>query len=198
MATFWDERYSTEEYVFGKDPNVFFKSVIDTLPPGRIFVPAAGEGRDAVYAAERGWNVSALDLSTSGREKAMRLAAERNVTISYTVGSIEQEAWATQTYDAAALIYFHLPPMIRQEMFRTLITALQPNGTLIIEAFTPRQIGNGSGGPSDPELLLSKEILTAELGQLTIVQCEEVRIELAEGKGHAGKADVVRFVGTKK
>ena len=198
MANFWDERYSAEEYIFGKGPNVFFRSVIDKMKPGKILVPAAGEGRDAVYAATLGWDVLAVDQSSTGKEKAMRLAAENGVTIRYDVQSIEETDLMGANYDAAALIYFHLPPALRQELYRRLPSALRPNGTVIIEAFTPKQIGNTSGGPSEPERLLTKDILTSELGVLRIDQCEEVTTELAEGSGHAGRAEVVRFIGRKQ
>ncbi len=195
MANFWDDRYSAEEYIFGKEPNVFFKSVIDTLKPGKILVPAAGEGRDAVYAATLGWDVYAVDQSITGKEKAERLAAERGVSIHYTVQSIAETDLSDGTFDAVALIYFHLPPPLRQELHRRLPSALRPNGTVMIEAFTPRQIGNTSGGPTEPERLLTKEILMSELGTLKINQCEEVTTILAEGTGHAGTANVVRFIG---
>lgn len=198
MANFWDERYSAEEYIFGKEPNAFFKSVIDRMEPGRILVPAAGEGRDAVYAATLGWDVLAVDQSITGKEKAMRLAAERGVTIRYDVQSIEETDLLSANFDAVALIYFHLPPALRQELHKRLPSALRPNGTVIIEAFTPKQIGNTSGGPTEPERLLTKEILMQELGTLKIMQCEEVSTELAEGTGHVGKAEVVRFVGKKQ
>jgi 2-polyprenyl-3-methyl-5-hydroxy-6-metoxy-1,4-benzoquinol methylase len=197
MANFWDERYSAEEYIFGKEPNVFFKSVIDRLEPGRILVPAAGEGRDAVYAATLGWDVIAMDQSSTGKEKAMRLAAEKGVTIRYDVQSIEETDLQSANFDAVALIYFHLPPAFRQELHKRLPSALRPNGTVIIEAFTPAQIGNTSGGPTEPERLLTKEILITELGTLKIIQCEEVSTVLAEGSGHVGKANVLRFVAKK-
>ncbi len=198
MANFWDERYSADEYIFGKEPNAFFKSVIDNLKPGKILVPAAGEGRDAVYAAKLGWDVYAVDQSITGKEKAERLAAERGVNIHYTVQSIEETDLSDGTFDAVALIYFHLPPALRQELHKRLPSALRPNGTVIIEAFTPKQIGNTSGGPTEPERLLTKEILIEELKALKILQCEEVSTELAEGTGHVGKAEVVRFIGKKQ
>lgn len=197
MANFWDDRYSAEEYIFGKEPNVFFKSVIDTLKPGKILVPAAGEGRDAVYAATLGWDVYAVDQSITGKEKAERLAVERGVSIHYTVQSIEETVLSDGTFDAIALIYFHLPPPVRKELHHRLPSALRPNGTVIIEAFTPAQIENTSGGPKEPDRLLTKEILMNELSTLKIEICEEITTELSEGTGHAGKADVIRFIGKK-
>ncbi len=198
MANFWDERYSAEEYIFGKGPNVFFKSVIDTMKPGKILVPAAGEGRDAVYAATLGWDVHAVDQSITGKEKALRLAAEQGVSIHYSVESIEETDLSDGSFDAVAMIYFHLPPPLRSELHRKLPAALRPNGTVIIEAFTPAQIGNTSGGPTEPERLLTKEIILNELGTLKLIHCEEITTELAEGTGHSGKAEVVRFIGTKQ
>ncbi len=196
MTNFWDERYSTDEYVFGEEPNVFFKSVIDTLKPGKLLVPAAGEGRDAVYAATLGWDVHALDQSSAARTKTLRLAAEMNVSVDFTVCSIEDFIFRDAEYDAAALIYFHLPPSLRRMMLTNTVRSLRKNGMVIIEAFTPKQIGNTSGGPSEPERLLTKEILLNELGMLKVVMCEELTTVLAEGNGHSGTAEIVRFIGT--
>ena len=76
MKEFWNERYSEKDFVYGKAPNVFIKSILDQMEPGRVLVPGAGEGRDAVYAATLGWQVDAFDISEAGQQKAQILAAE--------------------------------------------------------------------------------------------------------------------------
>ena len=89
MKTFWDERYSSEEYIYGKEPNEFFAEQIRRLGPGMILLPAEGEGRNAVYAAQIGWKVHAFDSSSVGAAKALDLAAEKNVNILYAISDIE-------------------------------------------------------------------------------------------------------------
>ncbi|MFA6455236.1 MAG: class I SAM-dependent methyltransferase [Bacteroidota bacterium] len=198
MNTFWDSKYSVDHYVYGKNPNAFFKSVIDTLPVGRILIPAAGEGRDAVYAASLEWDVTAFDQSTVGKQKAMNFAEERQVSIRYDVVNAFDFRLAKGSYDAIALIYFHLPSTDREQFHSSIISALSPNGIIILEAFHPRQINNTSGGPSDPTMLMTAESLHNEFAGLTVIECSEHQIVLDEGPGHSGIADVVRFVGKKK
>jgi len=86
LQQFWDERYSQPEYAYGREPNVFFREQIEPLQPGRLLMPAEGEGRNGVYAARKGWVVDAFDISEKGREKALRLAEEMGVAIHYQVG----------------------------------------------------------------------------------------------------------------
>ena len=197
MNSFWNSKYSVDHYVYGKCPNAFFKSVIDTLPIGRMFIPAAGEGRDAVYAAALGWDVTAVDQSEVGRQKALRFAEERKVSIRYDTANVFDFDIAGESFDAVALIYFHLSPQDRKRFHSSVHNVLSPNGIVILEAFHPRQIYNSSGGPQDPSMLMTVESLTKEFAGLTILECSEHRITLDEGPGHSGIADVVRLVAKK-
>lgn len=194
---YWNERYATDEYIFGKEPNVFFKSVIGTLPPGKLLVPAAGEGRDAVYAAKLGWDVLALDLSSIARDKALNFAKESNVTIRYELGNIADFKCEPNIFDAVALIYFHLPPALRHETHTSLAQCVKPGGTIILEAYNKRQINNDSGGPKQLDMLMSSEELANDFTSLRIIQNEEIETILQEGMRHVGKADVIRLVAKK-
>ena len=193
---FWDNRYSAEEYVFGKEPNDFFKNKIDTLEPGKILVLAAGEGRDAVYAAKKGWEVLALDQSEKGKEKALKLSKEQNVTIEFQVCDIlEIENFS---YDVIALIFFHLPSETRKRLYQKIVNGMRKGGMIILESFNPEQLNNNSGGPKDIDMLLTKEIIEKEFYGLSVIENNEEEIILNEGKGHVGKANVVRFVAVKE
>ena len=194
---FWNQRFSAEAYVFGKEPNVFFKSVIDSLPPGRIFIPGAGEGRDAVYAATKGWDVYCADLSEAGSDKAMRLAAEYHVTIHYEVCDLAITTFPEEYFDAVGSIYCHLPSAIRLPFYREVENWLKNNGVFFLEAFTPRQLDLASGGPKDPDMLMTEKKLAEEVGALKTQILKEEDILLAEGAGHAGRANVVRYIGIK-
>lgn len=193
----WDERYSAQEYAFGKEPNVFFKSVLDTLTPGTILVPAAGEGRDAVYAATKGWKVYAVDASEKGKEKALALAKEHNVTIDYFVGDALQFEAPTPV-DCIALIYFHLPSAVRANYHASLVSHLNTGGVVCIEAFVPEQIVNTSGGPKTEDMLYTVDSILSDFSMLECVQCTQEETVLNEGLYHIGKADVVRYIGVKK
>ncbi len=126
----WNERYNTEEYVYGRDPNVFFARSLGPLSPGKLLLPGEGEGRNAAYAASLGWEVEAFDQSSVGAEKAERLAREMGVHISYTVSGLEEFPFEAGVYDAIALIYFHAPAPVRQVLHRQVVDALKPGGTV--------------------------------------------------------------------
>ncbi len=198
MAYIWDERYSNKEYAFGKDPNVFFKSVIKTMKPGKMLVPGAGEGRDAVFAASLGWQVDAFDLSAVGREKCLNLAREFKTTVNYRLLNATDFTADEGIYDAAALIYFHLPEAIRKQFYREVFKSVRKGGSVILELFNPKQLQNTSGGPKDVSMLMTPSILSCDFNGLQIIQNEEMEVTLHEGKYHEGKADIVRFIGIKK
>jgi 2-polyprenyl-3-methyl-5-hydroxy-6-metoxy-1,4-benzoquinol methylase len=197
MKDFWNQRYSESGFAYGTAPNAYFKSVIDTLPPGRLLVPGAGEGRDAVYAATLGWDVVAFDQSEAGKEKALKIAAEKGVQLRYEVCDV-QDFVTTETFDAIACIFFHLPVPLRQAMHVHFMDWLAPKGHIIIEAFTPLQLSYTSGGPKDPSLLMTASMLEAELGWLKVVENEEGLVSLDEGPYHKGEAAVVRYHGVKE
>lgn len=195
---FWNERYSTDEYIFGIEPNEYFKSKIAELKPGRILVPAAGEGRDAVYAATIGWDVIAFDLSEVGKNKALKLAALKNVKIHYDLYDVNDLTVLENEFDAVVISYFHLPENIRTEFLKKIIYSLKVGGVIILEAFNPKQLYNNSGGPNDLSLFLTTEILKNNFKELEIIENNEHEIILNEGDGHKGKASVVRFFGKKR
>ena len=138
----WNQNFSHPDYVYGKAPNVFLKQELDKLAPQTILFAAEGEGRNAVYAAQRGWKVSAFDISTAGRQKALRLAAENGVALDYVVGELPELDFADESFDAIALIYAHFPANIKSVARRIASTAdsLQPyllsNFDLVTESFT--------------------------------------------------------------
>jgi len=193
--TIWNERYNQEDYAFGTAPNVYFKSIIDTLKPGRLLVPGAGEGRDAVYAATLGWQVDAFDLSIVGKEKALQLAKNQGVNIEYQMQDVAQFEGTGAGYDLAAIIYLHLPPDLRRDFFGRLHHFLLPGGLVVLEGFNPLQISLTSGGPKDPTMLLTPEILQTELRNIQPLENCQTRLILNEGPLHQGEAEVVRYLG---
>ncbi|MFC7671252.1 class I SAM-dependent methyltransferase [Hymenobacter humi] len=113
-------------------------SRLDTLPPGRLLLLAEGEGRNAVYAARRGWQVTAVDFSDEGRAKALRLAIAQSVRLDYQVADLTALGWQRPGYyDAVGLIYAHLPPADRQAVHAAAAASLAPGGHLLLEAFGP-------------------------------------------------------------
>ncbi|MEH6704463.1 MAG: class I SAM-dependent methyltransferase [Galbibacter orientalis] len=195
-ASFWNERFGNEEYIYGKRPNTFFKEQIDKLKPGSILLPAEGEGRNAIYAASLGWDVVAFDISEKGKEKALSLAVENQVTIHYKITDVLQFQSDAQ-FDALVLCYAHFPAEIRNQAHLHLMQFLKPDGIVIFEAFAKAQLGNVSGGPKNEAMLFSIEEIKTEFPQLDFKILKEETIELSEGNHHQGKAEVIRFVGIK-
>lgn len=197
MKDFWNERYREDAYVYGTAPNIYFKNCLQQLKPGRLLLPAEGEGRNAVFAAGAGWTVDAFDYSISAWEKARALAERAGVEIAYRVMPIEDFEPQEGTYDAIALIFAHQPPVIRQHFHRQLVRSLKGGGHLILEAFRPEQIPLSSGGPKNPELLYTKELLLDDFQELEVLELHNTTTVLDEGAYHHGAAEVIRFLGKK-
>lgn len=198
----WNQRYRGEGYAFGTDPNVYLKEQLSQFPIGSILFPAEGEGRNAVYAAQLGWEVSAFDISDVGRDKAIQLATDRGVTIRYDVGELDALHYGVNQFDVIALIYAHFPAAIKSAYHRQLSTYLKPGGMVIFEAFSKnhlayKQKNERVGGPSDIASLFSIEEIQADFSGYKALQLEETVIELHEGTYHEGVGSVIRFTGQK-
>ena len=195
-ATFWDERYAQEEFIYGTQPNEFFKAQLDKLDAGKILLPAEGEGRNAVYAASQGWEVVAFDISEKGKEKALGLATEKQVSVHYEISGVLDFQSHTQ-FDIIGLCYAHFPAEIRKQAHQHLMQFLKPDGIVIFEAFAKAQLGNPSGGPKNEAMLFSLEEIKSEFAELEFKLLKEETIELAEGRGHSGPAEVLQFLAQK-
>lgn len=193
MQDFWNQRYKDNEIVYGYAPNEFLKEFIDKNKPGTILFPAEGEGRNSIYAAFKGWNVSAFDFSTVAQEKALKLAAEKGVTINYTIDGLDTYK-APEKFDAIALIYAHMPPVLREAFHKKMIEALKPGGFIVLEAFSTSQLGKQSGGPTDINLLFDTNLLKKDFEGIEIIQLDAVDTILKEGPYHEGPASIVRLI----
>jgi cyclopropane fatty-acyl-phospholipid synthase-like methyltransferase len=199
----WNDRYSKDEFAYGKQPNNYLKEQLEKLVVGAILFPAEGEGRNAVFAAKLGWTVSAFDISIEGKNKAFRLAETNKVTIDYQVGELQTLNYHTEQFDAIALIYAHFPGDIKSLYHKTLDKYLRKGGSVIFEAFSKRHIDYISknekvGGPKDIAMLFSIDELKSDFVNYEIIELVEKEIELSEGLFHNGKGSVIRFVGRKK
>lgn len=197
VATVWDARYAKEGYAYGTAPNTFLTSVAHHLPPGRILSLGEGEGRNATFLATRGWMVHCVDASAVGLEKARRLAARVHATISTEVADLAEYAIAGGAWDGIVSIFCHLPRAPRRRLHRQIAAGLRPEGVLILEGYTPRQLAHGTGGPPIADLLVSLDELRVELGGLDFVIAQEVERDVLEGRLHVGRSAVVQLVARK-
>lgn len=198
MKNDWNARFGVEEFVYGKEPNAFFKEEIDRLKPGRILLPAEGEGRNAVYAAKKGWEVVCFDWSDEGKKKADKLAEMEGVKINYFVSEISSFDYPSGEFDAVGLVFVHLPEEEREELHKNVIKALKPGGKLVFTAYDKTQLGKSSGGPKQIELLYSLAQIVEDFIDLEFDIFAKETVELSEGRLHAGSADVIKFSGIKR
>ena len=192
MEEFWNSRYRGEEFAYGAEPNQFLREqlpVLFTEPDGKKALFAAeGEGRNAVFAAKQGFDVTALDISEEGKKKALALAASRNVStrLSYLVGNVESTSFANDEFDMLVLIYAHFPAAIKSQCHQQLSTYVKPGGIVIFEAFSKKQlqfssVNPSSGGPKDEAMLFSIEEITNDFHSgFETIMLEEVVVTLAE------------------
>ena len=198
QLTEWDERYAVPEFVYGTAPNDFLVAMAGRLPLGTALCLGEGEGRNAAYLAERGHRVVAVDRSRVGLAKARRLAASRGLTIGTVVADLATFPIPADTFDAVTSIFCHLPPPTRARLYPAVVRALRPGGALVLEAYTPRQLAYGTGGPSRPELLLTLADARRELAGLEIVVGREVERPVSEGQLHRGRGAVLQVLAVKR
>lgn len=193
----WDERYASDDYFYGRTPNYFVSDQVGLLEPGRGLYLAEGEGRNAVFAAGLGHQVTAVDSSAIGRGKALSLAAERGVQIVYHVADVLDHPWWERSWDHIVLCFAHMDPAVMPEIHRRCAESLAPGGTLILQSFSKAQLGRTSGGPSDIELLHDLEVLKGQFPGLEVEHAVEREVVLGEADGHRGLAMVNEFVASR-
>ena len=193
----WDERYSGPDYIYGTEPNDFLAEQAHRLPRGRVLCLAEGEGRNAVWLAGQGFDVTAVDASGVGLHKARRLAAERGVEIRTIHADLATFAIEPDAWDVIVSIFCHLLPPLRADVHRRGVAGLRPGGVLLLEAYTPRQLALGTGGPPVAELMMDAQTLRAELAGLELLHLRELDRDIQEGAFHAGVGAVVQVLGRK-
>ncbi|SDG44231.1 Methyltransferase domain-containing protein [Pedobacter terrae] len=199
----WNDRYGTDEFAYGEQPNNYLKEQLMQLETGTILFPAEGEGRNAVFAAKLGWKVSAFDISIEGKNKALQLAENNNVSIDYQVGELQELDYKAEQFDAIALIYAHFPSAIKSIYHKILSNYLRRGGLLIFEAFSKQHLDylakdEKVGGPKEIDMLFSIDEIRADFENFEIIVLEEKEIELNEGLFHNGQGSVIRFIGKRK
>ena len=191
-ADFWNGRYAREEFVYGTEPNDFVREVAARIPPGPVLCLAEGEGRNAVHLAARGHAVTAVDQSEVALKKARKLAAARGVVVETVAADLAAYDIRPGAWAGIVSIWAHLPPAVRRPVYARVALGLQPGGVFVLEAYTPDQLGRGTGGPRSVELLMTAAHLRAELAGLEFDILRELDRDVFEGTAHTGRAAVVQ------
>jgi SAM-dependent methyltransferase len=195
----WNRRFGAEDYIFGTAPNAFLAAHKPLLPvSGRALCVADGEGRNSVWLAEQGLEVTAFDFSPVGVEKARRLAAERGVRVRHEVASVYDFPWPEAAFDVVAAIFVQFAdPAMRAFMFERMARALASGGVLLLEGYTPRQLEYGTGGPSRAENFYTAPMLRDAFAALRILELREYDADVTEGTRHSGRSALIDLVARK-
>jgi SAM-dependent methyltransferase len=196
---FWDERYGAARYYYGTGPNDFLRERCHALRAGgEVLCLGEGEGRNAVYLAQQGFRVLAVDQSEVGLRKARQLAADRQVRIETVVADLDGFRIDPERWDGIVSIWCHLPTTLRAAVHGQVVAGLNVGGVFLLEAYTPAQLGYGTGGPRTADLLPTLAELRQELATLELVHAEELERIVSEGEGHTGRSAVVQVVARRR
>lgn len=194
----WEQRFATDDYIFGKSPARFLTDHDTYLTPGATALSVAdGEGRNSAYMAERGLQVTALEFAPSALRKATALAAERGVDVDFQQVNVLEYDWPNQ-YDLVAGIFIQFTgPDGRHTLFEGMKSAVKPGGLILLHGYTPDQLQHGTGGPPFAENMYTPELLRTAFAGWDILECHAYEREVQEGRGHSGQSALIDFVARK-
>lgn len=193
----WNERYNEPGYAYGISPNDFLTEVSHLIDGKRVLSVGEGEGRNAVYLAQQGYDVTAVDSSSVGLRKAEALAEKMDVSLQTIVADLADYDPRIETWDAIVSIFCHLPSSVRIELHNKLVTSLKSGGVLILEAYTPEQLDFKTGGPGQIDFFMTVEGLQQELVGLDFEIMRATEREIHEGRYHNGQSAVVQVLARK-
>ena len=198
-ASMWNQRFSGDDYLFGKEPNDYLRSKAALLPAGgSVLCVADGEGRNSVWLARQGLQVQAFDISEVGVAKARRLALESGVHVDFTVDDCEQYHWTAQCHDGVVAVFIQFAdPEMRARLFTNMVRSLKSGGVLILQGYTPRQLEYKTGGPGQLSHLYTADLIREAFKEMRFVELIEYEAELNEGARHAGRSALLGLVATK-
>ncbi len=190
----WDERFRAEGHAYGVQPSHYLTEKAGIIRPGMTALAAAdGGGRNAVWLAEQGLDVTLVDLSEEGLARARELAASRGVSLRFIHADLLAWDWPADAYDLVVAVYFHLPPAARRRVHERMAQSLKQDGHLLLEGFHTKQIQYASGGPRDPAMLFDESILRDDFQSLLTVELRVEEVLLAESRLHSGPAMLIRM-----
>ena len=187
----WDRRYARRELIWSAEPNRFLAAEVAGLTPGRAVDLGAGEGRNAVWLAEQGWKVTAVDFSEVALQKGERLARERGVRVTWTTADLREHVPPQESFDLVVLLYVHLPAAERAAVHANAARAVAPRGTLLVVGHDRSNIAEGHGGPQDPAILFTPEEVAAQVAELEIERAERVLRSVSTPEGEVEAIDAL-------
>lgn len=195
----WEERYSTPDYVFGTAPAAFLTDHAELYASGQSALCVAdGEGRNSVWLARRGLDVTALEYAPSAIAKARKLAEAHGVSLTHAQADVFDWDWPEAEFDHVVAIFIQfVGPEDRAVMMDRMKAAVKPGGLLTLHGYTPKQIDYGTGGPRAVENLYTTDLLAGLFQGWSIEENRSHERELDEGAGHSGMSALIDFVARK-
>lgn len=192
----WNERFATDDYVFGKTPNAFLTAQAHRLPAqARVLAVADGEGRNGVWLAQQGHRVTGVDIAEEGQAKAARLAAECGVEVELVLADLATWDWPEAAFDAVVAIFIQFAdPALREQIFAGMRKAVRPGGLILLQGYRPEQIAYGTGGPRVAENLYTQAMLREAFAGWPIEHLASHDSEIEEGAGHKGMSALIDLV----
>jgi SAM-dependent methyltransferase len=187
----WDELYAGTDLIWKAEPNRFVVEELTGEPPGRALDLGTGEGRNAVWLAAQGWQVTGVDFSPAGLAKAAALAGRRGVTVTWVQADLRHYQPAVGGYDLVLLAYIHLPRADFGGLLAAAAAALAPGGTVLVIGHDVDNISRGYGGPQDPAILHRASDVMAALPGLTIRRAGQARRLVQADEGERVAIDTV-------
>lgn len=186
----WDQRYAASDLVWSRDPNQFVAGELAGLASGTAVDLGAGEGRNALWLASRGWSVTAVDFSQVALDKGARLAGDLELDGDVTWVCADATTWSPpEPVDLVVVAYLQVPAEDRRRAVRSAVTMLRTGGTLLLVAHDSTNLTEGTGGPQDPTVLMTAEDVVADLDglEVEVVRAERVAREVSSSDGHGGE-----------
>lgn len=193
-STAWNERYEGSQLVWSAAPNIWVRQLTADLQPGTALDIAAGEGRNALWLAARGWHTTAADFSTVALQRARSLAKQQLGGDSVRVVTLEADVatWVPQerSYDLVLVVYLQIPERVRRPIMRAAAEAVAPGGTLLVVGHDLENLTSGYGGPQDPAVLYTPDDIVADIepAGLVILRAETVTRSLTDDQGEPVEA----------
>lgn len=198
-ASTWDNRFESQDYIFGLEPNDYLRAQIAHLTPGgKVLCVADGEGRNGVWLARQGMCVDAFDISEVGVAKARKLAVDAGVTVDFSVADSDHWPWPVEAYDTVAAIFVQFAdPPTRERLFAHMVRSLQRGGLLVLQGYTPKQLDYKTGGPPILSHLYTPDMLRSAFSALEIIELQEYETDLTEGTQHHGRSALIGLLARK-
>jgi uncharacterized OsmC-like protein len=187
----WDERYRGAPHLWTERPNQLLVEEISGLKPGRALDLGAGEGRNAVWLAAQGWQVTAVDFSRVALERGAAKAQRSGVHVEWVRADLTEYRPADAAFDLVVILYLHLPPDARRSVLNQGVMALRPRGRLLIVGHDLENLLAGHGGPQEPSVLYAPDRIAAELSGLTIARTQTVKRQVRTVEGTATAFDTL-------